>query len=259
MSDQGESEKPKPVTIRFQMWLTTLATALNVFSTGAAIVGIIFAAQQVRAALDSVDRSSRNEAYSRFLDKHQELCRQSITIWDQMDGITLSLPEDIKFPDGWDALLLAADYEDVEAALNTERRDQYAKETVRIRQELENAHRLLAIWITDEQADQFFGLIPHPDDFSYRTSTSGPPTVYDAFQAIDNQYRCRRNVEGSLAYFKGMSDEKLEAEGDPGLFVLPISTKRSVEDILIEWNENILVDRFNGTGLFEYLNKATSK
>ena len=170
-----------------------------------------------------------------------------------MDGLDPSLPEGFKYPDKWNSLLLVADYDAVEAALTAERRDQYARETVKIRQELENAHRLLAIWVTQEQSQQFFELIPHPDDFSYRTSTLGPPTVYDAFQAIDNQYRCRRNVDGSLAYFKGMGDKTLEAKGDSSLFVIPISKTRPIEDILMEWNEKTLVDDLKPTGLFEFL------
>ncbi|MET3611696.1 hypothetical protein ABID16_000001 [Rhizobium aquaticum] len=245
----------KQVTVRFQIWLTTLATVLNVCSTAAAVAGIFFASQQVHAALESVDKSSRNQAFSNFLETYQNLCQQSITMYDQMDGIVLNLPDDgsITLPDNFDATILTAPYEAVLSLVTTDKRNTYAQETVRLRAKLENQYKLLTVWLTQHQSEEFFGLIPSRESSDYRTSTSGPPTDYDVFQAIDNQYRCRRNMEGALSYFRRMSDPTSVADKDPGIFMLPISKTKSVKAILAEWGDTVILDYLKTSGVLEYV------
>ncbi|MBY5318214.1 hypothetical protein [Rhizobium leguminosarum] len=230
-------QKRTGLLVRFQPWLVAGGVLLNVIASGAAAFSAYYSWKQTGVAIDAVNITSRNQAFSEYLAAFTAVCKVSLVPQDQDDMWTFRANQESYDPPHAELFEIRELYEDRIEPRTPEQIDAFLAEATKKREAMGEKWVQLVIWLDESMADNLSALGSDYDRF-FLDGDKMPAAYY----AVQKQRRCRVLLGTLIDLYKNPDDEVAKKRQAMEIWVLPMSETKRTEDILKEWGQQDVTD-----------------
>jgi hypothetical protein len=218
---------------------------LNLVASGSAAVSAYISWKQTQIAIDAVNITSRNEAFSEYLEAFTNVCKVSLVPEDQDDLGTFKANAESYEPARKMVFEIRELYEGSVRTPTNEQIDAFIFEASKRRELMWEKFTQLSIWLDEDAIKNLSQAGPDYSRFVIE-STMMPAAYY----AVEQQRRCRILADSAIALYKNPDDEAALARQATEIWVLPISRTKPTEEILKDWGREDVVETLTGRGLW---------
>ncbi|TAV48363.1 hypothetical protein ELI30_08635 [Rhizobium leguminosarum] len=223
--------------VRFQPWLVAGGVLLNVIASGAAAFSAYYSWKQTGVAIDAVNITSRNQAFSEYLAAFTEVCKVSLVPQDQDDMWTFRVNQESYDPPRAELFEIRELYEDRVEPRTPEQIDAFLAEATKKREAMGEKWAQLQIWLDESMADNLSAWGSDYDRF-FLDGDKMPAAYY----AVRQQRRCRVLLGTLSDLYKNPDDETAKKRQTMDIWVLPMSETKRTDDLLKEWGRPDIID-----------------
>ncbi|MGX5721448.1 hypothetical protein [Shinella zoogloeoides] len=222
--------------VRFQPWLVAGGVFLNLIASGGAAVSAWFSWKQTGVAIDAVNITSRNQAFSDYLAAWTDVCRVSLIPQDQDDFWTANGSPDSYDPPRTDLFEIRGLYESQIEPRTKEQVDSFLAEGNKKREAMWEKWTQLQIWIDEQMAEDLSQWGP---DYSrdYLEDDKLPAAYY----AVEQQRRCRVLLSSASDLYKNPNDQSAKSRQTTDIWVIPLAEEKTTEAMLKEWGREDII------------------